>query len=125
MAKLDALFSQPAHGAVEVMKFDALCPVDLEILFPALCRAVASRIEEAVQHGEENRPFQGEAPWASSHLARYCLFDPQLLPQAFEDQGWTDGQRAVRLDGAFTVGIDDRANRRELRQRSGEVVDLA
>src|ERR1019366_3111637 len=81
--------------------------------------------QESVQHGEEDRPFQGKAPWASSHLALYRLLDPQLLPQAIEDQGWTDGQRAVRLDSTLAVGIDDRANRRELRQRSGEVVDLA
>jgi hypothetical protein len=121
---LDDALSQPAHGAVQVVKLDVLCPADLEILLPPLCRPIASRIQEAVQHGEEDGPFQGEAASAGGKLPLDRLFDPQLLPQSLEDKGGTDGQGAVRLDGALAVGIDNRSNRGELRQRSSEVVDL-
>src|SRR5208282_2775385 len=123
--ELDALLAQPSHGAVEMMKLDAFCPADLEVLLPTLCRAVASGIQQAVKDGEEDRPFHGKAPWASGHLTLYRHIDSQLVPESLEDKGGTDGQSAVRLDGAIPVGINDRANRGELRQRSGEVVDLA
>ena len=125
MAELDALLSQPAHGAIQVMQLDALGPLDVEILFPPFCGAVASGIQQAVEHGEEDRPFHGKAPPSISYLALDCLRDSQLVPESIKDKGGTDGQGAVSLDGALSVGIDDGSNRGELRQRTGKVIDLA
>ena len=79
-------------------------PRDLEVLLPSLGRAVAAGIEEAVQDGEKDRPFHGEAPSSRGDLALYHLIDSQLLPQSLEDKGGTDGQGAVRLDAALRGG---------------------
>jgi hypothetical protein len=74
MAELDALLAQPAHGTVQVMQFDALGPLDVEILLPPFCRAVASGLQQA-KHGEEDRPFHGKAPSSIGYLALDCLTD--------------------------------------------------
>ena len=92
MAELDALLSQPAHGAVEVMKLDALGPLDLEVLFPPFCGAVASGIEQAMQDGEEDRPFHGKTPSSLGHLALDCSLGFPTAARVDRRQGrdrWT------------------------------------
>jgi hypothetical protein len=107
------------------MQLDALGSLDLEILFPPICGAVASGIQEAVEHGEEDGPFQRESASAFRRLSLDDLIDAQLVPQSLKDKGGTDGQRAVGLDGALAVSVNKLKFGGELRHGLGEVVDFA
>ena len=78
-------FSEPAHGAVELVQFDVVGLVDEVIVLPALGGAIAAGSTEAMEHGKEQRPFDGKIEVALAEQRGQGSLATGLAPETFED----------------------------------------
>jgi hypothetical protein len=117
--------AQPGHGAVEVLQGEGLGAVDGLGLLPFFGGAVAARIEEAVQDGQEDGALQVEFEFAFTCQIAEDLADAQLAPEAPEDEGGADAAGAGGEGFAALVGAQDGEFFGEARERGQQGVELA
>jgi hypothetical protein len=81
---------QPSHGPVDLVQLQIANAVDGVVVLPLLGGAVTARREEAMQHGEEDGPLDGELEAPAFEQGRQDLVDRAGLPEPLEDQGRPD-----------------------------------
>ena len=69
---------------------DIFCPFYPVVLLPFVTRAVGTGFCQAVEDGEEERPFQGKLELAAGKKIIKNLPYAELVPQAAEDEGYAD-----------------------------------
>ena len=117
-------FAEPAHGAVEVMKAEALDALDPVIPPPAVGGAIRAARKQAVQNSEENRALQRKIMLARTGEARDDRAAARLLPQALECQGGPDPSRRARRRLAVGDGAHDDGLVGEARARAQQPLQL-
>src|SRR5712692_660458 len=98
-------FSQPGHGAVEVVQLQPGGAVEGIVRLPLSGGAIAAGLEQAVQDGEEHGAFDIEAEAAVAEESADHGLPISVAPQAFEDDAGAEplhaegGQCAVVMGG--------------------------
>ena len=95
------------------------------VVLPLLGGAVAARREEAMQHGEEDGPLDGELEAPAFEQGRQNLVDRAGLPEPLEDQGRPDPGAAGGDAVAPRMGAEDGELFREPRERLDQRVEPA
>jgi hypothetical protein len=89
-------FSEPAHGPVELVQFDAVGLVDEVVVLPALGGTIAAGGAKAMENGKEKRSFDGKIEVTVAEQSGQGLLAAGLAPETFEDQRRSD---APGIDG--------------------------
>src|ERR1017187_6514405 len=77
-------FSQPGHGPVELVQVQIADSFDGVVVLPLLGGTVATRREEAMQHGEEDGTLDGKLEAPILEQGRQDFVDGACLPEPLE-----------------------------------------
>jgi hypothetical protein len=95
------LFSEKAHGPVQMMQLEIPVAAYNQIPLPLVAASVRSRNKEPVKNRQKNRPFDIELELAVNQKTFDSPSDLQVPPQALEDQGRTN-RACLSLNKAFS-----------------------
>jgi hypothetical protein len=100
--------SQPFHGPVGLVQPDLFRSGNLDIPAPVEhTRTIAARLEQPVQHGHEQHPFNGQREPPPGEQPLDGGGDSQILPETAEHQRRSDALALHRGGVACLVGRDD------------------
>src|ERR1019366_9780238 len=80
------LLAEPGHGPVQVMELQGVAAFDRVVGLPLVGGAVAAGVDKAVEHGEEDGPFDVEREAASFEQLPDDPLTPGLAPEPLEDE---------------------------------------
>src|ERR1019366_10018364 len=84
------LLAEPGHGPVQVMELQGVAACDRVVGLPLVGGAVAAWVDEAMQDGEEDGPFDVELEAAFRQQLPDDPLAPGLLPEPLEDEDRPD-----------------------------------
>jgi hypothetical protein len=96
-------FAEPGHGAIEVVEVEVGGAVQQIVVFPLVGGAVTTWLEQAVQHREEDRAFNGEREVAWGQELFEHRGTAGLLPEAFKDEHGAQAEGAHRREVALLM----------------------
>src|SRR5450759_2073616 len=117
--------SQPGHGPVELVQAQIADAFDGVVVLPLLGGTVTAGREEAMQHGEEDGPLDGEFKASAFEQGGEDFADRAGLPESLEDQGRPDPGAARGDAVAACMGAEDGEFFGESSQRLDQGVELA
>jgi hypothetical protein len=108
-ALIGKVLAEPRHGAVEMVQIEFLRAGDRIGVAPARGGAIRARVDEAMQHGQEDRPLQRKTEAARGRERFDHGRTTGLLPEPFEDQRRAEASRGENLSlAAFERAQDER-----------------
>ena len=119
-------FSQPCHGAIDVMQIHGFDPRDGVALLPVQhARAIAAGDKQAMQDGQKENPLQRDSKASAGQQSLDDLRDLQLVPEPPEDQCRADAAVADGGHVAATMRGKHHHGFGELGSRLEQAVELA
>jgi len=113
-------FSQPCHGAIDVMQIHRFDPRDGVALFPVQhARAIAAGDKQTMQDGQKENPLQRDSKASAGQQPPDDLRDLQLVPEPPKDQCRADaavadgGHIAATMRGEHHHGCGELGSRLE------------
>src|ERR1019366_6548370 len=100
---LGQLLAEPGHGPVQVMELHGVAAFDRVVGLPLVGGAVAAWVDEAMQDGEEDGPFDVELEAAFRQQLPDDPLAPGLLPEPLEDEDRPDVPGGD--GGEFSFGV--------------------
>jgi hypothetical protein len=117
--------SQPGHGPVELVQVQTADTFDGIVVLPFLGGTVATGREEAMEHGEEDGPLDGEFEASVREQGGQDFVYRVGLPKPLEDEGRSDSGTVSDDAVAMRMGAEDGEFLREPAQGLNQRVQLA
>src|SRR6185437_3109001 len=117
--------TEPGHGPVQVVQLQGLTPGDLVVGPPLVGGPVAAGGEEAVQHGQEDRPLDVALEAAA---VEQSLDDPPaagLSPEPLEDEGRPDASGSDGGQSPLGMGREQEDGVGQAGARGEQGIELA
>ena len=99
--------AQKGHGPVQVVQLQRLDAWDPVVVSPSLRGPITPRPEQAMQHGQEDRPLHREVEPPRRQLLGQGIGDPRRVPQRAKHQVGADLRQPDRL--GLALRCDDLA----------------